>query len=469
MGEFYINTQAITGQSGRLVEVGSSINGVKSKVAGVASGLSSIGLGSLSSALEAIQTKLMMQVNTTDTLSTTLSRIVLKYIAAESEIMGIPFYLNPDYIAAFVTTAENSFGIMQNERDALIGYYSGDYCTYGEADDDGFILWSESDWREDCFSYSYHRSHGWRDVEFSFGPSNDLFDEYHPNEYYYDDDLHNDYVNDYENRRRETVHLIEAGSCRSNSLLHDTVSVAGEYGTLDTTYDVLRLDSQINAWGGLFDKNGNFAPGFGGKIGASLSVLSVKVEGLLGNDYLGVYGKAGVDVGKVSLEAAFSAGLVDADGKWNPSAGVKLNAEAIAAQVNGSAGLRVMGTDIGVSGSVGVGIGAHANIGVIDGKVSVDIGAYLGVGASASFEIDFSDTYDTIVGAYNDVTDYFSNNSPSDMWNDFTDSVSDGWNDFTDTVSDGWNDFTDSVSDGWDSFTGGVSDAWDTATSWLPW
>lgn len=447
MGEFYINTQAITGQSGRLVEVGSSINGVKSKVAGVASGLSSIGLGGMSSTLEAIQTKLMMQVKTTNALSTTLSGIVLKYIAAESEIMGIPFYLNPDYIAAFVTTAENSIGIIQNEREALIGYYSGEYCVYGETDDDGFVLWSETSWEEDGVVYT--RSRGWygEDSELSVGSSNDLFDEYHQNQRYLDDDIHNDYVNNFENRTRDTLHLIQADAGISQSLFHDGISVEGAYASGSASYDVLKGEARATVWGGLFDKDGNFAPGFGAEAGASVSAFSANAEGRLGNDYFGVYGKAGVDVGKVEADAAVTVGLVDADGKWNPSLGAEASIEAIAVQANASAGHRIMGTDIGVSGSVGVGIGAHADIGIIDGKLSVDVGAYLGVGLSGSFEVDFSDTYDTIISAYDDVTDYFTNNSPSDMWNDFTDTVSDGWN----------------------SFTGGVSDAWDVATSWLPW
>lgn len=487
MGEFYINTQAITGQSGRLVDVGSSIKGIKSKVAGVASGLDSIGLSGMSAVLEAIQTKLMMHVNTADTLSAALSRIVLKYIAAESEIMGIPFYLNPDYITAFLTTAENSVGIIQNEWDALTGFYSGDYCTYGEADEYGFLR-SESYWEED--GIYYNRSRGWLypDSEFSWGASNDLFDEYHQNETYLDDDIHREYQEDFENRRRETLHLIQADAGISVSLYHDGISAEGAYGNASASYDFLKAEANGTIWGGLCDENGNFAPGFGAEIGASVSVFSANAEGLLGSDYLGIYGEAGIDVGKVSAEMGFAAGLVDETGKYNPSLGFEASLEAVAAQVNGSTGVRIMGTDIGVSGSAGFGIGAHADIGIMDGKLSVDVGAYLGVGLSGSFEIDFSETYDTMLSAYDEVTEYFSNNSPSDMWNDFTDTVSDGWNDFTDTVSDGWNDFTDSVSDGWndftdtvsdgwndftgsvsdgwDSFTEGAGDAWDAATSW---
>ncbi len=477
MGEFYINTQAITGQAGRLVDVGSSINGVKSKVADVASGLDSIGLRGISAALEAIQTKLMMQVNTTNTLSSTLSSIVLKYIAAESEIMGIPFYLNPDYIAAFLITAENSVGIIQNEWDALTGFYSGDYCTYGEPNGYGF-LWSESYWEED--GIYYNRSRGWlaEDSKFSLGPSHEFLD-YHQNEMYLDDDMHRRYQENFENRRRETVHLIQAKFGISESLYHDGISVEGAYGNASASYDFLKAEANGTIWGGLWDKNGNLAPGFGAEIGASVSVLSANAKGLFGNDYLGVYGEAGIDVGKVSAEAGFAAGFVDETGKYNPSLGFEASLEAVAAQVNGSTGIRVMGTNIGVSGSAGVGIGAHADIGIMDGKLSVDVGAYLGVGLSGSFEIDFSDTYDTIVSAYDEVADYFSNNSPGDMWNDFTDTVSDGWNDFTDTVGDGWNDFTDTVSDGWDDFTDtvndgwdgfteGVGNAWDAATSWWP-
>lgn len=37
----------------------------------------------------------------------------------------------------------------------------------------------------------------------------------------------------------------------------------------------------------------------------------------------------------------------------------------------------MLGTDIGVSGAVKVGIGAHAEVGYTDGKFKVDVGAAL--------------------------------------------------------------------------------------------
>lgn len=61
----------------------------------------------------------------------------------------------------------------------------------------------------------------------------------------------------------------------------------------------------------------------------------------------------------------------------------------------------MLGTDIGVSGAVKVGIGAHAEVGYTDGKFKVDVGAALGVGVDIGFEVDISGTVDAVAGWLN--------------------------------------------------------------------
>ena len=81
-------------------------------------------------------------------------------------------------------------------------------------------------------------------------------------------------------------------------------------------------------------------------------------------------------------------------------------------EVSGAAGVKVLGTDVGLKGSVGVGAGIHANAGFQDGKLSVDVGAYVGVGGSVSLEIDVSGTVEAVCdgakAAWDTVTDWLT-------------------------------------------------------------
>lgn len=55
------------------------------------------------------------------------------------------------------------------------------------------------------------------------------------------------------------------------------------------------------------------------------------------------------------------------------------DAEATAAELEGSLGVNVLGGEVGVSGSVSVGVGAHADVGYKDGVFKFDIGASIGL------------------------------------------------------------------------------------------
>lgn len=103
-----------------------------------------------------------------------------------------------------------------------------------------------------------------------------------------------------------------------------------------------------------------------------------------------------VTVGKAEAKADATAQIFGSDGKLDAQLGASAKAEAIAAEVEGSAGINVLGGEVGVKGSVNVGIGAHADVGYRDGVVKVDIGASLGVGASVALEVDVGGMVDTI-------------------------------------------------------------------------
>lgn len=137
------------------------------------------------------------------------------------------------------------------------------------------------------------------------------------------------------------------------------------------------------------DENGNkrINPKIDASVGGSYTLLSLAADGRVGNDLLNAHGSADVVVGKVEAAGKLSAALRNEDGLIDPSLNVKLSAEAVAIKAEAKAGVTVLGAEANISGSVYVGVGAHADIGIKDGVLKFDVGAALGVGASVSFEI----------------------------------------------------------------------------------
>lgn len=140
-----------------------------------------------------------------------------------------------------------------------------------------------------------------------------------------------------------------------------------------------------------------FASGRGVGLGAGASAvaLALGASGHLGNDMAGVHGEAGVAVHKAGVEAEAGVGF---DQNGNFRAGAKASAEYIGAEASGKVGADILGTDVDVTGSVNVGVGAHADVGFTDGTLKVDVGASLGVGVSVGVEIDISGTIDAVSG-----------------------------------------------------------------------
>lgn len=174
--------------------------------------------------------------------------------------------------------------------------------------------------------------------------------------------------------------------------------INSKHGSLGVS--ALAYEAYANAKGGIFstDEDGNlvFNPNIDAKAGASITALEVMGAYQIGNQLLGADANGHITVGKVSGEVAAQAGLMDENGNFDPHAKLNASAEAILVDAEASAGVTVLGTKAEVTGSVNVGVGAHANVEVGGGKISCDIGASLGIGASVSFTIDYSGTVDAV-------------------------------------------------------------------------
>lgn len=198
--------------------------------------------------------------------------------------------------------------------------------------------------------------------------------------------------------------LIEAGTeiKKEVSFLDGKLSGENDWAEGSLEGKFLTAEAYGSAAVGLYvyekDKDGNvkriLSPGVTAEVGASAAVLQVNAEGRVGlgddKNMLGVYGNA-----EAKVLTAEAKGKLAVNRK-EVYAG--LSAEADLVKASGTAGVSVLGTDIGVTGSVKVGIGAHAEVGYTDGKFKVDIGAAVGVGVDIGFEVDVGGTVDAIVG-----------------------------------------------------------------------
>ena len=192
----------------------------------------------------------------------------------------------------------------------------------------------------------------------------------------------------------------------------------GDWGKVDVTVGEAEAHTGVSA--GLYvigaDGEKKFSPGVNAEVGASVTALEVGWENqLLGDENFGLNADAKVTVGKAEAKADATAQIFGDDGKLDVQLGASAKAEAIAAEAEASAGVNVLGGEVGVKGSVNVGVGAHADVGYRDGIFKVDIGASLGIGASVAFDVDVGGMVDTISDA------------STAAW----DGIKDGWNKFT--------------------------------------
>lgn len=191
----------------------------------------------------------------------------------------------------------------------------------------------------------------------------------------------------------------------------------GGGGKVDVTVGEAEAHAAVS--GGLYMINAKgdkqFMPGVQAEIGASVTAAKAEWEQQwLGDENFGLNTEVGVTAGKAGVGGQLGAQLYDKDGKLNVQLGGKLEAEAIAAEVEGSVGVNVLGGEVGVKGGVNFGVGAHADVGYKDGVFKCDIGASLGVGLSLDVEVDVGGMVETVA------------DTATAAW----DGIKDGWNDF---------------------------------------
>ena len=184
------------------------------------------------------------------------------------------------------------------------------------------------------------------------------------------------------------IRLAGVGTSGSKSWLHDEGEVKGDIGGVSARYDIAKGEYNADAYIG--------ALGIGASAGASVSLITAEAKRYLGTENTQVYGEIEATIGRVGAKGGASVGLIDKNGDFNPSAYAEVSAEAIAAEVKGSVGGKIAGTDISATGKLNFGVGAHANVGIHDGKISVDLGASLGVGVGVKVDIDVSGTIKAI-------------------------------------------------------------------------
>lgn len=212
--------------------------------------------------------------------------------------------------------------------------------------------------------------------------------------------------------------------------IYDGSFDVGENGKIDITVGKAEAHAGVSAGFYVIGANGEkkFSPGVNAEIGASVTAFEAEWEQQwIGDKNLGLNTEVGVTAGKAEAKADVGAQIFSEDGTLDVQLGASASAEAIAAEAEASVGVNVLGGEVGVTGGVNFGIGAHAEVGYRDGVFKCDVGASLGVGVSLDVEVDVGGMVDGVCDAAEAVGDFVD-----DAWND----VKDGWND----VKDGWND-----------------------------
>ena len=194
--------------------------------------------------------------------------------------------------------------------------------------------------------------------------------------------------------------------------LEDEATGKSKYAQGTAGYKVATAEAHAGVTAGMYvyekDKDGNvtriFSPGVSAAAGASVALATASASGRVGlgenNNMLGIYGEGEVKAVTAEAKAEIAVNRKEIH--------ASASAEADLVKAEGSAGVTVLGTDVGVKGAVKVGVGAHADIGYTDGKFKVDVGAAVGVGVDLGFEIDVSGTVDAVSSVCESVIDFFT-------------------------------------------------------------
>ncbi len=201
-----------------------------------------------------------------------------------------------------------------------------------------------------------------------------------------------------------------------------------KYSLYDGTFDtplggtahvtVGEAEMHASASGGFYivGKDGQqvFSPGVSAKVGMSATGFRADYENqLLGNEMIGVNVDASVTAFSASVEGGVDINFLGKDEKGNivfdPQVNVGVSAEAVLFEAEGSVGVNVLGGEVGVSGSVKVGVGAHADVGYKDGVFKCEIGASLGIGFDVGIEVDVGGMVNTVADAASSAWDGIKN------------------------------------------------------------
>lgn len=177
-------------------------------------------------------------------------------------------------------------------------------------------------------------------------------------------------------------------------------------GTATVTIGEAEAHGNFAAGCYIIGKNGEhlFSPGVSAKVGVSVTGFNATYENqLLGDEMLGANVDGSVSALSASANAEMNVNFMGKDEKGNvvfdPQVNVGVNAEAVLVEAEGSVGVNVLGGEVGVSGGVKVGVGAHADVGYKDGVFKCDIGASLGIGFDVGIEVDVGGMVNTVADA----------------------------------------------------------------------
>lgn len=217
-------------------------------------------------------------------------------------------------------------------------------------------------------------------------------------------------------KKQMTLGEVKKSASASVSIYDGTFDI-GENGSLSVTVGEAEAHASVSAGFYVIGADGEkkFSPGVNAEVGVSVTAFEAEWEQQwLGDENLGLNSDVSVTAGKASAQAELGAQVFGEDGKLDVQLGASASAELIGGEIEGSVGVNVLGGEIGVSGSVNYGIGAHADVGYKDGVFKCDIGASLGVGVSLGFEVDVGGMVDTVA------------DTAEAAW----DGIKSGWNNF---------------------------------------
>lgn len=221
--------------------------------------------------------------------------------------------------------------------------------------------------------------------------------------------------------KKATIMEGNIGSQVSKSLYENTISTGGEGSEVKIT--VGNAEAHASVSGGFYvigdDGSKKFSPGVTAEVGTSVTALEIEWDQQwFGDENLGLNSNVTATVGKAEAAAEGIVQVFDESGELDLQLGASASAELIGGEIEGSLGVNVLGGEVGVSGGINYGIGAHAEVGYQDGVFKFDVGASLGVGLSFDVEVDIGGMIDTVA------------DNAEGIW----DGVKSGWNSFVQWV-----------------------------------